>query len=115
MGFGSLVLGALPWAVVVGCSTQRLFHTQARDRLTHGLSRDGVRWSCSSAAGGRGLVKVGAHGLGGDWLAWAGRLAAQAPTALGLGLRDWLLACWPAGRLAGWLKGLGALFEGTKA
>ena len=34
---------ALPWAVVVGCSTQRLFHTQARDRLTHGLSRDGVR------------------------------------------------------------------------
>lgn len=43
MGLGSLVLGALPWAVVVGCSTQRLFHTQARDRLTHGLSRDGVR------------------------------------------------------------------------
>lgn len=50
-GFRSLVLGALPvgGAVVVGCSTQRLFHTQARDRLTHtdGLSRDGVRWYCS--------------------------------------------------------------------
>ena len=43
MGFGSLVLGAAAEAVVVGCSTQRLFHTQARDRLTHGLSRDGVR------------------------------------------------------------------------